>query len=95
MTDSLYPTEKIIRETDIAINALGYAGTNAVLRIHLLGWRNKLKGRVAHLEGRLTTADEKFPHTELDGMPHTDLYLDLMHQYVSAYDALHRADAAL
>ena len=64
-------------------------------RVALLSTRNELKDRVKGLEGRLTKADTQFPHTELDAMPHTDLYLDLLHQYEQAFDAMTRADANL
>jgi hypothetical protein len=87
MTDSLLPTARLVADADRYIRTPN--------RIALLDTRNKLRGRVALLEGRLTTADEKFPHAPLDRMPHTDLYLQLEAEYRSAFDALTRADAAL
>lgn len=95
MTDSLYSTEKIVHETDIAIRAVGYSGPNAHTQMHLLQWRNIARTRAEQLERRLTNADAQYPHGPLDGMPHTDFYLDLLHEYEQAHDAMTRAHTAL
>ena len=74
-------------------------------RLYLMECRDKLKGLVSYLEGRLTTADEQFSYVtdgvpweqEFDHMPnqHVPLYLDLLHQYEQAHDAMTRAHTAL
>lgn len=97
MTDSLLPTRRLVEDADRFIRAND--------RHNLLDTRNKLRSRVALLEGRLTRADDQFSYVtdgvpwdqEFDRMPaqHAPVYLSLLTEYEQAFDALARADAAL
>jgi hypothetical protein len=89
MTDSLLPTARLVADADRYIRTPN--------RIALLDTRNKLRGRVAELERRLEDGDRW-----LDEMPRNrkwydaeEFWLELLHQYEAAHDALARADAAL
>lgn len=90
MADSLRSTETLIADLDRATSNVALFGSR--YRVELLSVRAKLRTRLKELEGRLTTADEKFPHRKLDDMNprHEDVYLQLLAEYEAAYDALNR-----
>ena len=55
----------------------------------------RLRERVTELEGRLARADDVYPHEKDDPIPeeHERLYLTILAEYETAYDALTAMEA--